>query len=44
MNVREKPDGKPVKREEKLSKRDLEDLMGTRRPIYEKRNGKIKQK
>ncbi|WP_179953568.1 hypothetical protein [Bacillus sp. BF2-3] len=32
------------KRKEKLSTRDIEDLMGMHRPCYERRHGVIRQK
>ena len=32
------------KRKEKLSTRDIEDLMGMHRPCYERRHGAIRQK
>ena len=32
------------KRKEKLSTRDIEDLMGMHRPCYERRRGAIRQK
>ncbi|EKS8379512.1 hypothetical protein ACTFO8_23190 [Bacillus cereus group sp. MYBK65-1] len=32
------------KRKEKLSTRDIEDLMGMHRPCYERRQGAIRQK
>ncbi|MED3540641.1 hypothetical protein ABEX53_31600 [Bacillus toyonensis] len=32
------------KRKEKLSTRDIEDLMGMHRPCYERRRGVIRQK
>ncbi|MFD2867495.1 hypothetical protein ACFSY7_03125 [Kurthia populi] len=34
----------PQKRNENLSKRDIEELMGIRRPRYTKQKGVIKQK
>ncbi|NCA61176.1 hypothetical protein [Bacillus cereus] len=35
---------KEKKRKEKLSPRDIEDLMGMHRPCYERRRGAIRQK
>lgn len=35
---------KPEKRKEKLSTRDIEDLMGIRGPRYERRRGALRQK
>ena len=35
---------KQEKRKEKLSTRDIEDLMGMHRPCYERRRGAIRQK
>ncbi|MEC2865331.1 hypothetical protein BK767_11475 [Bacillus thuringiensis serovar kyushuensis] len=35
---------KKKKRKEKLSTRDIEDLMGMHRPCYERRRGALRQK
>ena len=35
---------RPKKNKEKLSKRDLEELMGTHRDTYKRVNGKVKRK
>ncbi|HHL0974521.1 TPA: hypothetical protein ACQUHP_006314 [Bacillus cereus] len=35
---------KKKKRKEKLSTRDIEDLMGMQRPCYERRRGALRQK
>ncbi|PHB46093.1 hypothetical protein [Bacillus toyonensis] len=35
---------KKKKRKEKLSTRDIEDLMGMHRPCYERRRGAVRQK
>lgn len=43
MSGKEKPD-KPVKKEEKLSPRDIRELMATNRPVYTRAKGRVRQK
>ncbi|WP_201450778.1 hypothetical protein [Bacillus sp. A260] len=43
-NQAKKKKKKKKKRKEKLSTRDIEDLMGMHRPCYERRRGAIRQK
>ncbi|MCB4844109.1 hypothetical protein LHW04_03405 [Bacillus tropicus] len=42
--AKKKKKKKKKKRKEKLSTRDIEDLMGMHRPCYERRRGAIRQK
>jgi hypothetical protein len=43
---KKKPPSKqqPVKKDEKLSRRDIEELMGIKRDTYTRRNGAIRRK
>ncbi|EEK99125.1 hypothetical protein AAHB46_31985 [Bacillus paranthracis] len=42
--IQARKEEKPEKRKEKLSTRDIEDLMGIRGPRYERRRGALRQK
>ena len=42
--IQARKEEKEEKRKEKLSTRDIEDLMGMHRPCYERRRGAIRQK
>ncbi|EFV78966.1 hypothetical protein HMPREF1013_00850 [Bacillus sp. 2_A_57_CT2] len=42
QNQRERP--KPVQQQENLSRRDLEDLMGTRRDTYKRVGGAVRRR
>ena len=44
MNGKRNPSKKRRKPKEKLSTREIEDLMGMHRPCYERRRGAIRQK